>query len=233
MSSCLFYDYKLNKPVPCFIVATKIFLDESGVKTIGIHYDRSKFQEFSLCIEELYRYSCDRVRIKDLYPNTNQEEYDYAMACFPNNVPSVSTFKDDELKRYRKIIGIILDANNRTLTYDMYIRLCDFVSYDILFTTLGQVDRGFMKLIANYPLANENISTYLGMFGGVVPSKLFIKICNDVLTTYQSDFINYNLQNNMNLTDVSIQYNLVFPINVNLSLLTANVAYLEANSYLD
>jgi hypothetical protein len=232
MSSCLFYDKRLNKPVPCFIIPTKIYSDAGNIKTVGIHYDRSKFQEFSVTQQELYRYSTDRIRIKDLYPNTNQEEYDYAMACFPNQIANASTYKTDELKRFRKIINIILDGNNRQLSYDMYIRICDFVSYDILFTTLDQIDRGFMKLIANFPLTNENITGYLAMFGGQVPSKLFVKLCNDVLTTHQSDFVNYSLQNNMNLTDVSVEYNLTFPININLHLLTDNAAFLEAGGYL-
>jgi hypothetical protein len=233
MSSCLFYDKRLNKPVPCFIIPTKIYADAGGIKTVGIHYDRSKFQEFSVTQQELYRYSTDRVRLKDLYPNANQEEHDYAMACFPNHIANAATYKVDELKRFRRIIGIILAGNNHQLSYDMYIRICDFVSYDILFTTLDQIDRGFMKLIANFPLSSENVAGYLAMFGGQVPSKLFVKLCNDVLSTHDSSFVSYNLQNNMNLTDVLVEHNLAFPIIINLHLLTSNAAFLESGGFLD
>lgn len=230
--NCLYYDRILQKTIPCILVPNKIYTDRDGRKVVNITYDDSKFTEYNTNIEELYRYSYDTIRIMDLYPNTNSDQLAYAQACIPNKIANISTFRDDELTRIYTLVEMII--NNTTLHLDTFLKICDFISYEILFVILDHISRLFMAYIANNTLNEQNIGPVLAGFGGAVPGKIFVRLVYLVFSNYESLLLpNYNIQNIASLSDVIKRFNVIFPIPLDINILNANVIFLQNGGYLN
>lgn len=230
--SCLYYDKILQKTVPCFIVPNKLYTFADDRKHVNVMYDRDKFVEYGVSLQELYRYSLDTVLLIDLYPNTTVDQLAYAQACIPNKIANATTYKLDEVNRVLALVGMIISQGS--ITSDTFYKLCDFLSYEVLFTTLEQIDRLFMGCIASVVLTTQNIAAIITQFGGVVPTKPYLLATRNLFNIYPDDNTTsvYYLQNIMNLTDVVKTYNIVFPQQLTITTLRNNIIFLYDNGYI-
>ncbi len=152
--SCIFYDYKLCKIVPCNLIPNyfpaRVNRSEPSERQyiVKVSFDPTKYSQYNVNHNELLRYSSEYVDIFDLYPATNQTEIDYAISCFPNIIPNNSTYCSDELKRFEKLIKMFVSTD--TIDKDIFYMLADFTSYELLFRYNTHEEKQFMMYISNY-----------------------------------------------------------------------------------
>ena len=219
-NSCIYYDYVLTKQIPCFIVPGTIYNLKDNEKYCKVIYDTNNFTtgSFNVSVNEVIRYSSDTQRIIDMYPYITTDQQTYAEACIPNLISNQDTFEDDELARMYTLITMLV--NTETLQPNFFYTLCDFISYDILFTYLTDTEREFMAEISNVSIIGSPKPEPL-------PIEDILNICQEVFTAFPEDNTQiYYIQNIRNLVEFSIKY--TFPIPLYIPILKANVAYLTS-----
>ena len=219
-NSCIYYNYILAKQIPCFIVPGFIYTrDQSSEKYCKIIHDYNNFTtgSFNVSTNEVIRYSTDTIKIIDIYPNTNPTEYAYSQACIPNLIGNQSTFEVDELTRKSTIVSMLLNVT--PLQPNFFYNLADFISYDLLFTYLTDLEREFMAEISNVLLTEVP-----PVSPGLV---LMITMCNNLFSSFPQDNTQmYYIQNVKNLAAFSY---ISFPIPLNIPILKQNITYLINN----
>ena len=219
-NSCVFYDFVLCKQIPCFIVPGVIYNLNNNEKYCKVLFDYNNFTtgSFSVTANEVIRYTNDTVRILDMYPYTNSVQQTYANACIPNLIANQDTFEDDELGRFASLVTMLV--NTTPLQANFFYSLCDFISYDLLFTYLTDYERNFMAEISN-------ISIVGGPKPEPIPIEDMLNMCSTVFNAFPEDNTQiYYIQNIKNL--VAYSEFITFPIPIQIPILKANVAYLTS-----
>lgn len=210
--NCIFYDRILEKKVPCLLLPGRLTTVEDKMCKkifVQVQYDSSKFVEYNITVEELDRYSSEFVNIHDIYPANTQAQIDYSTAVIPNKVTNDS----DELDRYEAIIEMITTVNG-DISKDIFYRLSDFVSYELLFQRCTYNERLFMMSLSVSELTEQPVQIFIPQMVRMT-KRLFEKYTTTIDSEYDID--NYNNY---------YEYENTLPITLNINNLKYNVNFI-------
>lgn len=161
---CIFYDFKLGKQIPCLLDKNVIHDVETRFDKkyyVHVSFDDTKYTQYNTNRDELIRYSSEFVSINEIYPATIQAELDYINETFPkkyakSSIPflTTTTHSSDELDRFEKIIDMITDVVGN-ISRDNFIKLIDFINYELVFTYCNQTERDFLDTLSESQLVSQ------------------------------------------------------------------------------
>lgn len=219
--SCVFYDYRLLKKIPCTLIPnffpTSVSREDASEREyfVKVSFDYTKFSDYNVSGDETLRYSKEYVNLFDIYPITTQDEIDYANACIPNLIPDVTTHSQKELDRFEKIINMLCSTSS--INKDIFYIIFDFIIYELLFRYCTSSEKTFLINIAN---------TELTEVPDPIPIQQIIRMINTIKTKYEatsSNDIVYRIYNFRNISEFDV-YN--YPILLNIPIFYANIDYL-------
>lgn len=166
----LFYDSRIQKKVPCLIKENELFEinDNFGVQYyIHVSFDDTKYTNYNTNRDELMRYSSEFIKLNDIYPAETQAEIDYAVSVMPKqyantSVPhlTTSTHNTDELDRFEKIINILTDTTG-DISSAVFIKLFNFIMYELYFTYCNATERAFLDSLSASQLGSQPGTIYV------------------------------------------------------------------------
>lgn len=218
---CIFYDTILKKKVPCLLIPNELYEIKTEFNRkfyCHVSFDESKFLEYAITKEELVKYSDEIVLLNNIYPTTTQIEIDYANYCIPNNIVNNynnKTHNENELDRFEKIIKMITDVEGE-ISSDVFYKLAEFISYELLFMYCNRPERLFMlNLIHNQLTEQPDI---------MVPQ--MIRMTRRIFNKYNDndEYSNYKIHNYNKYSEF---YNIDFPFLININNLDYNVHYID------
>ncbi len=210
--NCVFYNYKLQKKIPCVIIPNDTkeeYRNSIKIVLIHVYYDSSKYDDYNLTQQELNRHSSEFVNFYDLYPTNTQEQIDYCNLMLPLN----STINNHlELDRFQKLIEMI--TNVESLSRETFYRLADLISYDILFMYCNQEELHFMAIISQQELS-------------VIPETIFVPqmlhMIKYIFSKYASPDVYYDI---VNYNDY-YNFRTILPITLNINYIKNNLIFLN------
>lgn len=224
---CLFYDSRIQKKVPCLIKEDSVYevKDDFGIQYyIHVEFDSSRYSTFNTFREELLRFSSEFVKLNDIYPAETQSEIDYADSVLPKILGRVTTphlttssHNSDELDRFEKIVDALTDVVG-TVSATTYVRLLNFILYEVYFLYTNSTERSFIDSLSASQLVSQPGTVYVPQIIRML-KKLFSKIDSSFYTGAYSGWKILNFKN-MNEFESDV------PKILNLTNLQYNVNYI-------
>lgn len=196
--SCIYFDTKLQKPIPCTVVPNKINIHDHMEKRyylISVEYDEISLNEYGITMNQVLKYLNDYIDIHELYPI---EDIDYFNSCISLKTVNVSK----ELARYEKLYSFISNVPN--ITSDILYHLCNFFITDLQFKYLTYEERIFMKSLSDSEFTE-------------VPPVILVPICLKMLLNLFDKYNGLLFEEHIveNYNNYS-KYSIIFPLKLNV-----------------
>lgn len=212
--NCLFYDYKMQKKVPCSVVPGRLNVHNNINHTIymcEVSYDETSLSNYGVTLDQVNKYCSENINIHELYPAEDQEDIDYFNDCIDNH----NVDKSKELKRFEKLYLFITNIDQISTT--MIYQLCNLIITDLQFKYLNHNEKIFMRSLSEIVYAEKP---------DIIYAAEFVRMINNLFNKYKGTDV-FDIHRIDNINDI-IAYKQIFPLVLNVVNIKNNVQFLSS-----